>query len=293
MKLVGIVSLALLETCVLAFSDTAPFYCSKPLGSLAYYENSADLALRLTSLTDDWCIHNKKTVIFRVKNLQHHHDPVTSGSSASYVEHVHYNSAADLDLPLGNGCTADKVAYQLALTSLDKTVTIVDVEDDKTHTVSDFTEAIGDPLIIVVVQGKPSFTTGSHLQAVKNYVDQKVYDNLHIELGVQRKRSDSEDSDKIAAEVEADFAKAESLLALSPHADVTALAVTETSKPSTTSVLGSLFTEYRFFSPGIWLGLIVSAMLITVLLTALLWIGSLEISYRSFDKQVDYEKKNE
>lgn len=293
MKLAGFVTLALFEASALAFSDTAPFFSSRNLGKLSYYEESTNLGPAWTSFTNDICSSNKKTVVFRVNNLQHHGD-IQDGS---YVEHVHYKSAADLDLPLGDSCRSDQVSYQQTISTLDKPLTIIDVEDNKVHTVREFTDAIKDPLVMVVVQGKPSFhKTSSHLEDIKSYVEDKVYDNLNIEFGVHHKRSETEDFDKIAAEVEADFAKAESLVSKYPHGQVTALseANAETSTPSHHKRNNlSLFTEYRFFTPGIWLGLIVSAMLIAVLVTALQWIGSLDISYKSFDKQVDYEKKNE
>lgn len=293
MKLAGLVTLALFEASALAFSDTAPFFSSRSLGKLSYYEESTNLGPVWTRFTNDICSSNKKTIVFRVNNLQHHGD----NEIGSYVEHVHYKSAADLDLPLGDSCGSDQVSYQQTISTFDKPLTIIDVEDNNVHSVSEFTDAIKDPLVIVVVQGKPSFhKTSSHLEDIKNFVENKVYDNLNIELGVHHKRSDTEDYDKIAAEVEADFAKAESLVSKYPHGQVTALseASVETSTPSYQKLKNlSLFTEYRFFTPGIWLGLIVSAMLITVLVTALLWIGSLDISYKSFDKQVDYEKKNE
>lgn len=292
MKLAGLVTLALFEASALAFSDTAPFFSSASLGKLSYYEESTNLGSVWTRFTNDICSSNKKTVVFRVNNLRHH----TDVHDGSYVEHVHYKSAADLDLPLGDTCGSNQVSYQQTISTFDKPLTIIDVEDNESHTFGEFTSAVTDPLVMVVVQGKPSFhKTRSHLEEIKNYVEDKVYDNLNIELGVHHKRSDTEDFDKIVEEVEADFAKAESLVSKYPHGQVTALSEA-TAEPAASPQKRnnlSLFTEYRFFTPGIWLGLIVSAMLITVLVTALLWIGSLDISYKSFDKQVDYEKKNE
>ncbi|EGV60761.1 hypothetical protein PSN45_001444 [Yamadazyma tenuis] len=54
-----------------------------------------------------------------------------------------------------------------------------------------------------------------------------------------------------------------------------------------------LFNNYQFFSPGIFSCLIVSFILLFVLSTALSWISSIEITYQSFEKQIDFEKKNE
>lgn len=55
----------------------------------------------------------------------------------------------------------------------------------------------------------------------------------------------------------------------------------------------SLFTEYQFFTPGIWSCILISLFLLGILYTALVWVGSIEITYNAFDKQVDFEKKNE
>lgn len=49
-------------------------------------------------------------------------------------------------------------------------------------------------------------------------------------------------------------------------------------------VKDNLFTKYQFFSPGIFMSIIVSLLLVTVLLVALKWVGSLQISYGAFEK---------
>lgn len=54
-----------------------------------------------------------------------------------------------------------------------------------------------------------------------------------------------------------------------------------------------LFHNYQFFTPGIFMCLIVSGFLILIFSVALKWTSSIEISYSSFEKEVDYEKKNE
>lgn len=55
----------------------------------------------------------------------------------------------------------------------------------------------------------------------------------------------------------------------------------------------SLFTTYQFFSSGIFMGLIVSFFLLFILYMALTWMTTIQISYKSFDKQVDHDKKTE
>lgn len=291
MKIGGIATLALLPAYVFAFTDTAPLYSSEQLGKFGYYEEASDLVESWTQWTNKICTSDAKAVIFRVNNLKHH----GSHKKGTYIEHVHYRSANDLELGLDQACS-EKVSYQQDAKTISKQLTFVDIEDGGLHSVDEYINSWQDPLVTVVVQGKPSFVRpGSHVDEIKNYVEDKIYQKLNIELGLKHKRSEAEDYDEIAAEVEADFAKAEELVA--QHNDqVTAVEkdATESPEPSHKPAKNlSLFTEYRFFTPGIWLGLIVSALLISVLVTALLWISSLEISYKSFDKQVDYEKKNE
>lgn len=55
----------------------------------------------------------------------------------------------------------------------------------------------------------------------------------------------------------------------------------------------NLFQTYQFFTPGVWLALIVSVFLIYVASTAVSWITSIQLSYRAFEKQIEFEKKTE
>lgn len=122
-----------------------------------------------------------------------------------------------------------------------------------------------------IVQEIPSFHAGSHrLGALKKW------------LSKQKRVDVAESYESIVDEVEADFRKAEQLLE---------------AEDDTVSIMSdgpnNLFTNYQFFTPGIWMTLIISSFLIFILYNALGWVSSLEISYKAFDKQVDYEKKNE
>lgn len=82
----------------------------------------------------------------------------------------------------------------------------------------------------------------------------------------------------IFAQVEADLARAKAMAA---------------AEGGTVSIYSNLFTKYQFFTPGVWMALLVLAFLLFVVATAVLWIALIDISYRAFDKQVDYEKKTE
>lgn len=49
-------------------------------------------------------------------------------------------------------------------------------------------------------------------------------------------------------------------------------------------VRDNVFAKYQFFSPGIFMSIIVSLLLVAVMLFALSWISSLQISYGAFEK---------
>ncbi|ODV96857.1 hypothetical protein PACTADRAFT_32355 [Pachysolen tannophilus NRRL Y-2460] len=53
----------------------------------------------------------------------------------------------------------------------------------------------------------------------------------------------------------------------------------------------NLFTKYQFFTPGIWMGTVVSLFLIAIFSVALKWTSSLQISYKAFEKPVNGQKK--
>lgn len=57
--------------------------------------------------------------------------------------------------------------------------------------------------------------------------------------------------------------------------------------------LGGLLERYQFFSPGLWMATIVSFFLLSILIILFQWLNSLQISYKSFDKQVSPQRKNQ
>ena len=67
------------------------------------------------------------------------------------------------------------------------------------------------------------------------------------------------------------------------------------SKSSTSTpvkvINGSLFDKYSFFTNGIWMCTIVFLFLAWIVTVALSWLNSMQISYGSFDKPFDFEKK--
>lgn len=148
---------------------------------------------------------------------------------------------------------------------------------------------------LVIVQVLPSFKSKGSLENIK----EQVYDLYNDDDIVIQKRGNEQEQEEedavIEEEIEHDFEEAESLA--SEETDpVNILANSNKDKQSnngTTIKHDNLFTKYQFFTSGIWSGIIVSLFLLTILYGALSWLTSLEITYASFEKQVDYDKKNE
>ncbi|CUM51975.1 unnamed protein product [Debaryomyces tyrocola] len=297
-----------LLTPVLGFTDTSPFYSSKQLeGKFPYITESGQLLETIGSLTDDVCKNDNKLVIYRVSNLVHGAKP----SEGTYIKHVHYGSVDELDFPHGSSCDGERVEYMINKQPNDTkniAIAVVDIEDDKEHTIDEFLAPAGG---MVIVQGKPSFhKPESKMDGLKHYIEDKVYDNLKMELdfdNVLHKRTKGsgeakDDDDKfsqIMAEVEDDFKAAESFISKEGgdmmmtilDSSKTAMAQSDAKPPKVKNP--NLFTNYSFFSPGIWMCLVISGFLVSVLYITMSWMTSLEISYKAFDKQIDFEKKTE
>lgn len=263
---------------VLGFADTAPFYSAQELPEqFPYITRASELSLPLNSLL----CGESKVVIYRVSNLK----PGVEAGHGTYIKHVFYELPEDLDVI---DSTCGLAYYHNNYSSDDSNkVVVVDIEDDQAHSIDEFLTNDGT---IIMVQGKPSF----HKAEAK-------HENVISGLLRKHKRNyatsgTEEEEDKIAAEVQEDFKAAESLLAQETEiaqATILASSEEENTAPATKKTNSNLFTNYQFFSPGIWMGLIVSGFLLFILSNALSWVSALEISYKAFDKQVDYEKKNE
>lgn len=51
-----------------------------------------------------------------------------------------------------------------------------------------------------------------------------------------------------------------------------------------------LFEKYQFFTPGLFMGLLVTLLLLSILFVALRAISSLEVSYAAFEKEMGPQK---
>lgn len=308
---------------VSGFADTGILYSSKKLinddNESSYITEASQVAKHVQQLTEKACAEGDNGItnhvlIYRVSGL-------TSGdlekeNDGTFIKHVHYDSAAELDFDLGASCQAGQVRYselgQVLGQDIAVPVEIVDVEDGKEHSVREFLTSNDGRVIIV--QGKPSFlTSASKLEKLKHIVEDKVYENLDIEfdfdtiLSKRADRSSEEDDNgkdinELDKEIEDDFKAAESFIAEEGDKLVSIMddaeegdssAPQSPSDGSNVKVNANLFTTYQFFTPGTLLGIIVAGFLVSILYAALSWITSIQITYSSFDKQVDFEKKNE
>ncbi|CAK7896242.1 hypothetical protein CAAN1_04S08020 [[Candida] anglica] len=290
----------------LAYMDTASFYSSESLdvSGQHYIVESTSLHGAMNALTKGACSGSaKKLTVYRVSNLGH----AKVDNAEFFAKHVHYKGAEALDLPISNICTKEQVKYVTSTDELDEEsdspVVIVDLEN-----ISSSADMLKSDRA-VIIQGVPSFhSPESKLESVKHYIEDKAQENFNLPLDfdqVLKKRDtptkyEDEEFDKLVSEVEDDFRAAESYIA-QEGSDMPVHALTDASDAPIASVAGnytkpshsSLFTKYEYFTPGIFQTLLVSWILISVLYIALSWISSIEITYKSFDKQVDFEKKTE
>lgn len=264
------------------FSDTAPFYSSQNLKTKFPYIIRADeLAKSIDSITAMACNGGEKEnlVIYRVSNLSH---DIPSDGKGTFIKHVFYEEPEELDLQINGACNG-VVEYSSIedLGNSQAKLTIVDVEDGGKHDVEEFINSKGN----FIVQGKPTF---NKLKLDKKHEKRQASGTEPISEEV------ADNYDDLMAEVELDLKAAESFLAQESEEAMVTIFNEPSAKPSKNVNRNSnLFTNYQFFTPGIWQTFIVSAFLLFVLYTALGWMTSLEISYKSFDKQVDFEKKTE
>lgn len=266
-----------------AFADTAAFYSSRELTPLGYIADAAAVGAAFAEYTEHFCLDNPHDTlyVYRVAQLQR-----GAPAEGTYVQHVHYKSGAAVNWAVSPKCT---VEYHSAVPEhTHSNVVVVDIEDGHAHSVAEFVGAHA-----VVVQGKPGFhTAGSRGEHIKDFLG----DALHVDIDELIKRADGVEDDDVATaqEVEDDFCAAESMIA-AEDSMVTALSDEEYTAyaAGNSTAKSNLFTQYQFFTPGVWLALIVSLFLLYVATTAVGWITSIQLSYGAFEKQVDYEKKTE
>ncbi|RLV90437.1 hypothetical protein JA1_004581 [Spathaspora sp. JA1] len=260
MKVQSLSLIASVLSLATAFSDTALFYSSSNLQvPHKYITESNDLSQLVLQYTQQLCSSDKQLYIYRVSQLKR--GEVKDGL---LLNHVHYTSIDDVSLPIDSGCVVGDNNNKEA------NIVVVDVADGVAHSIDEFLNHDN-----VIVQGVPTFTEN-------NKVQQVVQDEF-----------EKRDGANFEQEIEADFREAEALVEDDETVTIFKSQIKETRASNDTGKNAGLFTNYQFFTPGIWSGIIVSFFLLSILYTGISWLNSLEVTYSSFEKQVDYDKKNE
>ncbi|EMG47106.1 hypothetical protein SBY92_000758 [Candida maltosa Xu316] len=278
-----VANLALASSLAFAFSDTAPLFVD-PLSNDSDWQNELKTSKYITKVeemndilirrTEQMCSSEGKVLFYKVDKLSV--APEYEIFKERSFKNVLYQDHSNVELSVSDKCS-DSIEYiTLESASLEDIV------------------AKSKPNNKIIIQVLPTFKTGKSLDAIK----EKVY-NLYNDEDIVISKKDlyeeeeGEDEAEIEQEIENDFERAESLAAESTEA--VGIFDTDKNTPSNGTVVkhDNLFTKYQFFTSGIWSGLIVSGLLLFILYGALNWLSSLEISYASFEKQIDYDKKNE
>lgn len=279
-----------------AFADTAPLLAVPAFSQedFEYITESHNVSQALKEYTAGFCLNkDQKLVVYRVSGLKSNSFKDIAEDS-TYIQHVHYRSSSELDFELDSNCKVEYVDQIPAdISQSESSVIVVDLDEKTEHQLSDLLQHNN-----VVIQVKPKFTTKhSHGHSIKEFLDEKLHLDLK-HLGKRHDDFDDEDVEEIEdfQDLEDEYRAAEALLVA--NEDVVEVSSAKEDKPKNGDKKkekknSNLFTEYQFFTPGVWLSIIVSLFLVYVASTAISWITSIELSYKSFDKQVDYEKKNE
>lgn len=265
----------------LAFMDAGALYCTSKMQLLlhpdTYAIDLAHAAAIVEAASRHACLLDGRVVMHRIP-------PVSASElrrvlnvnvdDGFFAPYVRYASAEQVDLPVLARCSAAQTKYTTHGSAADDvSVLVVDYEE------GEFAGFKQSPNVVHIVQARP---------------------RLHAPASATR-RDTTDDGDaaadtaaELAAEIEADFASAASYIASEGDMPVHILGPAAVGAAAASNATHSnLFTHYQFFTPGILLCLIVSGVLVAILYTALTWMTAVEILYKAFDKQVDFEKKNE
>jgi hypothetical protein len=271
-------------SCVVAFADSGKVYSNwlSPFGSII---DSSKLTSIVSNKTTTYCQSSTNQLfVYRVAG-KHLVDDVSSQSSDVVYGDVHYDSSSLLDLNYDEKCS---VSYQDSMDNSHSNANIVVVDlDEGLYRVSQLLSSQKT----VIVQTKPNFN--SKLDDIKYYLKDKLKRDDEMDVEVDEGVSEIEEL------MNQEFKQAEELISAEGDGVVNILDDAEMGdSPIESSQFNStgnsnLFTQYQFFTPGLWSGLIVSGFLLAILYTAIGWVSSIEITYRAFEKQVDYQKKTE
>ncbi|KGR13910.1 hypothetical protein MG3_02344 [Candida albicans P78048] len=269
----------------LAFSDTAPIIIhSNNQDALEsnhkYITKFVDVKSKVDEIIKESCSDkNSKLFIYQIEDLSIESDYSWLLNKGSYANVLyHEKNEANYDF---NGKCEEKESGTVQFSVL-KTGSLQEIYEKHKENKNE----------VFIIQVLPKFTSGHSLKAIKEKM-YNLYNDEDIVISSKRdKQSDNENDAEIEQEIERDFEVAESLA--SEESDPVSIFDTDKQNKNGTVVKhDNLFTKYQFFTSGIWSGIIISGFLLVILYNALSWLSSLEITYASFEKQIDFDKKNE
>lgn len=288
-----------------SFENTAPLLVSSKLAhgvQSKYIDTLDNINLKINEITERFCSNQggNPLIYLRVHGLDESQlssiDFINDSDSSlkALSNLVVYSSKDELSSPpFGKSCISsvytDMSNYEFPKWSSNTNVAVIDIfnDDDINETINVLTENIN--MESCIIQGIPTF------QAPSNSLLKQTSDKIKEILDSTKKREDI-DYDAVESELKESFDEINQMLDDSTvtiyddedewsdfhqEGGVNKLAKTD----------GSLFDNYAFFSTGIWMSTIVFLFLAWLLSIALGWLGDLKISYKAFDKPIDFEKK--
>lgn len=270
-----------------SFQNTSPLLIVSPLltESTTNFEEKYDqVSSRISDVLSRVCQTSSENVIYlKVHGLDlsdlNSLNPAESSNKA-VIKHVLYDQTMQLPIPTsckGSVLSIDSKKYTdtelIDLLDGSESVKVVDIINDK-----DLINTVNNIINIkyrsnLIIQGLPN-TSPNEFRVQKRNTE-------HEEA--------EEDYDKIQEDLDDSFAEVNDLLSESDDEEIHIVGNGKAEKfvPPT----GSLFNRYSFFSSGIWMAIIVSGFLISVVMIAFTWLNSIQISYGAFEKPVNVAKK--
>lgn len=280
-----LVCLGLVVPSAFAFSDTAPIIIhSNNQDALEsnhkYITKFDDIKSKVNDIINKSCsTKNSKTFIYQIEDLNIESQYSWLVNKGGYPN-VLYHEKSEVSYDFDGKCEDEELGT--VQYSVLKTGSLKEIYENHKENKNE----------MFIIQVLPKFTSGHSLKAIKEKVYNLYNDEDIVISGKRDKQSDDENDAEIEQEIEHDFEVAESL-ASEESEPVNIFDTDKQNKNGTVVKHDNLFTKYQFFTSGIWSGIIISGFLLVILYNALSWLSSLEITYASFEKQIDFDKKNE
>lgn len=276
-----------------AFADTAPLFAVPAISQqdFQYITESHYVSQSLKDYSAQLCAQkDQKLFFYRIGSLNYQQKQ-DLGADFTHIRHVHYKSASDLDFELHPSCTVEHRNTCGDYSQTEANVVIVDLGESIIHDLNALLNHKN-----VIVQVKPTFNADyCHVDSTKEFLDEEMHLNLEHRSG-RLDESDVQFKDGFAEEFD-DVFRAANALFLANKDKVEEIAANKHKSNHNDkrqkNKTSNLFTEYQFFTPGVWLSIIISLCLVCIAFTAIDWITSIQLSYKSFERKIDYEKKNE